>query len=247
MTPEQRMLWEFLQREGPMSIGIMKEMTGLKVKEITPILHRLQQAFLLFEDQEDSEGDRSWYIFGQEFSEASFLRYTRQQALCEIIPRLIYRNVWMDRDMLHSFLCLPPKEIEPAIQELIEAGVIHSCDLNNKEGFVLCQDMDQQEIEPARSVFALHRNDFLVKCNEAWLKKTFDAAPYEELYYLLVDGRFAGIAAGKFHNGPFDVEDIRLSLAMDEGAVRKEEILAAMEKVCDPLLSPVKRYQGLPL
>ena len=38
------------------------------VKEITPVLHRLQEAFLVYEDQYDGEWDRSWYRFGGDFS-----------------------------------------------------------------------------------------------------------------------------------------------------------------------------------
>ena len=37
------------------------------VKEITPVLHRLQEAFLVYEDQYDGEWDRSWYRFEEMF------------------------------------------------------------------------------------------------------------------------------------------------------------------------------------
>lgn len=36
----------------------MNEETGMLVKEITPVLHRLQEAFLIYEDQYDGEWDR---------------------------------------------------------------------------------------------------------------------------------------------------------------------------------------------
>ena len=47
----------------------LKEESGLLVKEITPALHRLQEAFLIYEDQYDGEWDRGWYRFGEFFSD----------------------------------------------------------------------------------------------------------------------------------------------------------------------------------
>ena len=57
-SPTQETLLALIRREGPMNIALMKEMTGLLVKEITPALHKLQAAFLIFEDQPDGEWDR---------------------------------------------------------------------------------------------------------------------------------------------------------------------------------------------
>lgn len=56
-------LLELLEREGPMTIHVIKEYTGLLTKQITPALHKLQEKFLVFEDQADSEWDRGWYAF----------------------------------------------------------------------------------------------------------------------------------------------------------------------------------------
>ena len=64
-TDKQEMLLTLIRREGPLNIQIMKEMTGLLVKEITPVLHRLQEAFLIYEDQYDGEWDRGWYTFAE--------------------------------------------------------------------------------------------------------------------------------------------------------------------------------------
>ena len=52
----------------------MKRMTGLLVKQITPALHRLQEAFLVFEDQFDGEWDRGWYLFDEMFPEDVYKR-----------------------------------------------------------------------------------------------------------------------------------------------------------------------------
>lgn len=52
-TMTQQMLLERIEMSGPYTIGQLKEESGLLVKEITPALHRLQEAFLIYEDQYD--------------------------------------------------------------------------------------------------------------------------------------------------------------------------------------------------
>ncbi len=66
-TMTQQMLLERIEMSGPYTIGQLKEESGLLVKEITPALHRLQEAFLIYEDQYDGEWDRGWYRFGEFF------------------------------------------------------------------------------------------------------------------------------------------------------------------------------------
>lgn len=68
-SDRQRAVLELLEREGPLNIQLIKEATGMLVKEITPVLHRLQEAFLVYEDQYDGEWDRSWYRFEEMFPE----------------------------------------------------------------------------------------------------------------------------------------------------------------------------------
>lgn len=64
----QQMPLERIEMSGPYTIGQLKEESGLLVKEITPALQsRLQEAFLIYEDQYDGEWDRGWYRFGEFF------------------------------------------------------------------------------------------------------------------------------------------------------------------------------------
>ena len=81
--PSQRQstLLELILRKGPLTIQQMKEATGMLVKEITPALHRLQQAFLIYEDQNKGQEDRGWYRFGEMFPQADLNRYSRIKAL----------------------------------------------------------------------------------------------------------------------------------------------------------------------
>ena len=100
LTPAQQTLWELLLREGPMNIQGMKEATGLLVKEITPVLHRLQEAFLIYEAQYDGEWDRGWYPFAEMFPDAALSRYTRQESLEILLQRFARRMVLFDLKMV---------------------------------------------------------------------------------------------------------------------------------------------------
>lgn len=79
-TMTQQMLLERIEMSGPYTIGQLKEESGLLVKEITPALHRLQEAFLIYEDQYDGEWDRGWYRFDEFFFDFSLDRYTKTEA-----------------------------------------------------------------------------------------------------------------------------------------------------------------------
>ena len=76
-TEHSELLRELIGREGPLNIEAMKRMTGLLVKQITPALHRLQEAFLVFEDQFDGEWDRGWYLFDEMFPDVDPARISR--------------------------------------------------------------------------------------------------------------------------------------------------------------------------
>ena len=110
---------ELIQRDGPLNIQQIKAQTGLLVKHITPALHRLQQAFLIYEDQYDGEWDRGWYRFAEVFPDVNLTRYTRGEALKIILQRFAYRQVLFDAEMARSFYKLPVKEIQAAIAALV--------------------------------------------------------------------------------------------------------------------------------
>ena len=241
-TDKQSALLMLIEREGPMNIQLMKEMTGLLVKEITPALHRLQEAFLVYEDQHDGEWDRAWYVFAEMFPDADLAKYTRHQALKIVIQRFSYRHVTFDTKMAKSFYKLPEKEIKKAVTELVEEGVFAEIE----DGYILREDLDFLQTYVARSpksVFAMHRNDFLVKSNEHWLKERFAHHYPDTLYYLLIDGAFEGVVAGKFRYTPPEVEDVMLDLPLDEAVARKDEILQAIHHLCGQN-NPIKRYCG---
>jgi hypothetical protein len=52
----------------------------------------------------------------------------------------------------------------------------------------LTYETDFPDAKPTKSVFAMHRNDFLVRANEHILKERYSHDYPDTLYYLLIDG-----------------------------------------------------------
>lgn len=230
LTGPQEKLMELISREGPLNIQQMKEETGMLVKEITPVLHRLQQAFLIYEDQYDGDWERGWYPFSSMFPQVNLDRHSRTEALSLLLQRFAYRNVVFDEAMAKSFYKLPAKEIRQALAKLLDEGTL----VAREEGYLLSSDcslLDSYTSVLSPSVYALHRNDFLVKSNEHWLKESFRHPAHDTLQYLLIDGSFHGASVGHFRNGPYDLEDVITDLPPKEAEQRKEEILRAVSEV----------------
>lgn len=233
-TPEQLRLLKLIETAGPFNIQQIKEETGLLVKQITPILHRLQEAFLIYEDQYDGEWDRGWYKFSEVFPEVNPDKYTRLEALTIILRRFAYRMVWFDTAMAKSFYKLPEKEIKLALSGMIARGEL----AEHGSGFLLSEDAELlkgYEPKEMRFVYAIHRNDILYKAQEHILKERIKELTegleydHEPLQYLLIDGEFYGASVGHFRNGPYDLNDIVCDLP--DGESRKDEIVQAVQAV----------------
>ena len=240
-TPRHTTLLELIERE-PLTIQQMKSETGMLVKEITPVLHRLQEAFLIYEDQYDGEWDRGWHKFSDMFPHVSLTKYTRHEALKILIQRFAYRLVCFDVKMIKSFYKLPEKDIHAAVSALIDENIL----AETENGYMLCDDIDKLKTysaNPAKSVYAMHRNDILVKSNEHWLKERYTHPYPDTLYYLLIDGEFQGAVVGKFRYTP-EVEDVILDIPHNEISHRKDEILQAVHYLCGKS-NKIKRFQGV--
>lgn len=247
MDDVQLTIMTLIERMGPLNIQQIKEETGYLVKTITPALHRLQEAFLLYEDQYDGEWDRAWYRFDEMFPEYDLNQYTRAAALEIILLRFAYRMVWFDTKMAKAFYKLPEKEIRQACTSLVDDGVLTAVD----SGFMLSGDVSALENVPMEfpRVLAFHRNDFLVRALDHELKTKFkplyDVLPYDHdpQYYVLVDGEFRAVSVGHFRYGPYEIHDIVCdSPDMWE---RKDEICAAVQKENSGAV--IQRFMGKPI
>ncbi|MCL2285463.1 MAG: hypothetical protein FWC32_03765, partial [Firmicutes bacterium] len=215
---------------------------GMLVKEITPVLHRLQEAFLIYEDQFDGEWDRGWHKFSDMFPDVNITKYTRHEALKILLRRFAYRHVVFNVSMAKSFYKLPEKDIKNAALELVADGIFMETD----NGYILEEDYTLPETytpQPCSFIYAMHRSDFLVKSNEHWLKQRYTHSYPDTLYYLMVDGEFCGAVVGKFRYTP-EVEDVMVDLPAEEAILRKTDILRAIHYLCGEE-NPIRRYQGV--
>lgn len=247
MDDVQLTIMTLIERMGPLNIQQIKEETGYLVKTITPALHRLQEAFLLYEDQYDGEWDRAWYRFDEMFPEYDLNQYTRAAALEIILQRFAYRMVWFDTKMAKAFYKLPEKEIRQACLHLVEGGILTAMD----SGFMLPGDVDALDEAPKQlpRVLAFHRNDFLVRALDHELKAKFkplyDVLPYDHdpQYYVLVDGEFRAVSVGHFRYGPYEIHDIVCD--SPDMCERKDEICAAVQKENPGAV--IQRFMGKPI
>ncbi|WP_242964910.1 hypothetical protein [Scatolibacter rhodanostii] len=240
-NPRQLALLDLIENEGPLTIQQMKEWMGMLVKEITPALHRLQEAFLIYEDQNEGQADRGWYRFTEMFPDVNLEKYSRQAALKILLQRFAYRMVWFDAEMVKSYFKLPLKDIKFAIESLKTEDIL--TELAN--GYLLQSDGNllatYSPILP-NSVYAMHRNDILVKSNEHWLKEKYTHGYPDTLYYLLINGEFRGVVVGKFRY-TYDIRDVILDLPKEEAIQLKDEILQAVYLLCGEE-NIVEKYMG---
>ena len=249
MNDVQLTIMTLIERMGPLNIQQIKEETGYLVKVITPALHRLQEAFLLYEDQFDGEWDRAWYRFDEMFPETDLNQYTRAAALAILLQRFAYRMVWFDTKMARSFFKLPEKELKAACAVLVAQGVLTESD----GGFVLTADLPSLDAMPEDTLLppvrSFHRNDCLVRAMEHDLKTRFkplcDALPYDHdpQYYVMVKGEFRAVSVGHFRYGPYEIHDI---------VCDSPDMWAYKSAICDAVLrenegSVIQRFMGKPL
>lgn len=203
LSPDAFLILDTLEREGPLTAQQLRELTGLG-KAVSPALQKLQEAFLIFEDQVDCDWDRGFYPFPGEFPDVDLARYTPPEALMMVLPQYFFRMVWANEEDLKSFFKRPAKEVHQAVIALTEQGILSTY----QEGFILAEDLSllERPAVPAPSVFALHRNDFLVKSWEHRLKGAYPHAEHQVMYYLLIDGIIGGAVLGRFSNKVNELE-----------------------------------------
>ncbi len=238
---------ETLKNEGAMNIAMIKEITGLLSKHISASLQKLQKAFIVFEDQVDNENDRAWYILEDEFQDYELDKYSKEQAIAEVIYRFAYLNMFFDESMVKSFTKFTNKDIKASLSSLVQSGRIIEAEAGGKIGYVLKEDIDEITFclkEIPDDIFILDLNDHLVRSNEESLKQRFDPAPYKTLHYIMKQGEFIGVLVGRFTFGPPELEDVMLDLPVEQMLAFRQRIVKAVEEKYDPHQTLLLRYCG---
>jgi hypothetical protein len=243
-SPRQGVVLDAVRAAGPVTPRQLREETGLLNKEIMPALHRLQTAFLVYEDQPDREWDRGWYEFASEWSEVELSEERRGEAIAEVLRRFLRGHVFATFEQLRDWSRLSRSLVASAIGDLERGGAALASAVEGLgEGW-----LDPGRIDGApdpESVFMLHRADPIVRPHASDLARRF--GDLEVLQYLMVDGALAGAVTGHWRFAPYDIEDIVLELPARRRSEIRERVLQIVREVYRPPRHQILRYAGRPL
>ena len=243
---KQQILYDVLAHVGPLTPRQIKEETGLLNKEIMPVLHRLQQAFLVYEDQSDSDWERPWYVFSQEWPDVEVNSDLCEQAALEVLRRFLHAHFFATSQEIKDWSGWPARDIKHLLGSLESDGSVIACSPDGLgDGWIRSEDTALDEGTPAHSALMLHKADPLVSARMSELKSRF--AGLEVLQYLLIDGEFRGAVCGHWRIGPHDVDDIVVDLPADERIARRDEIITAVAWRYHPPSHRILRCCGEPV
>lgn len=227
LNETQRAVFDVVKNVGPITPRQIKEETGLLNKEIMPALHKLQKAFLVYEDQVDNDWERAWYNFETEWPEISLTQDQFQPAAIQVLRRFLKSNVFATFEQVKDWSQLAAKSLEKLLQEMLSRGLITPLTVKGLgDGWICPDDTSLKPGKPPAAVFMIHKGDVLSKSHTTELKRRFGKR--EVLQYLLIDGGFQGAVLGRWRIGPDDVEDIVVELPETQRAKRRNQILRAV-------------------
>jgi len=243
LSPIHETVLETVEFSGPLTPRQLKEESGLLNKQIMPALHRLQRAFLVYEDQVDDDWERGWYHFASEWPDVAVSGDRFQAAATEVLLRFLDGHVFATFEQLKDWSQLSAKSLKTLIGDMEAAGLIQSQKVKGLgEGWAKAdlQLPTARAVKP--STFMLHRSDYLVRSHQSELKRRFGDG--EVLQYLLIDGRFQGAVLGHWRIGPHDVSDITTELPSAERSRRRDEIVSVVAQKYHPPHHRILRYAG---
>lgn len=243
LTEIQQTVLETVRYTGPITPRQLKEETGLLNREIMPALHRLQRAFLVYEDQVDEDWARGWYDFASEWPEIGLNEAFWERDAAQVMLRFLRGHVFASFEQVKDWSQFPSRPLKALIAGMEESGVLVSTAVQGVgEGWMRAEDASLCPPSAPPSVFMLHKSDPLVRSHASELKRRF--GDREVLQYLLIDGAFQGAVLGHWRIGPHDVEDIVVELPPAERPRRREVILEAVALRYRAPDSQVLRYDG---
>lgn len=252
MNEIQQTVFDAIRRSENLTPRQIKEETGLLIKQIAPALHRLQEAFLVYEDQVDSDWERNWYELSVELPEVKIENDKWKENAIKVLSNFFQGQVFATLEQLRDWSQFSIKSLKDALQDMETDGVIASKTIEGLgEGFVLMSDLSLIKMgiahptninEVSPSVFMLHKSDILARSYVSELKRRF--GDYEVLQYLLIDGVFQGAVIGHWRIGPHDVDDIIVELSTSERINRRKEIIDAVSWQYKSPFSRILRYAG---
>ncbi|GGB38818.1 hypothetical protein F3157_17395 [Virgibacillus dakarensis] len=245
VSPLHEEVLSMIQHSGGMSKDQLKEHLPFKAREITAVLKRMQEAFLVYESQIDTDWNTGWFDFKTEWPGIE-LHQNTSSSVSEMLIRFLDVFVFATLSQIRNWSQLKLKMIQSALDLLIESGEIIKMEINGLgTGFMRKEDLNLSVGKIRPSIFMLDKSDFLVRANMSELKQIFKGR--EVLQYLLIDGDFKGAVLGHWRIGPYDIDDVELCLTQKESEERKEEVIAAIRKGYSKDTTAILQFNGEPL
>lgn len=240
----QRSVFEAICSAGPLTPRQLKEETGLLNKQVMPALHRLQQAFLVYEDQLDESWERAWYELAVEWPAVVLDDAHREREAAEVLRRALHALVFADAEQLRDWSGWPARRVAKLLARLEAEGSALPARVEGLgEGW--SSDAELPDARPEPGVAVLHKHDFLVRAHSSRLEQRFGSR--DLLQYVLVDGELCGALRGHWRFAPYDVDDVSLELEPRESARRRAEILDRVREQYPPPRHAIRRYAGAAL
>ena len=244
LGPDHKLVLDTVAQLEPITARQLKEETGLLSKRIGPVLQRLQQACLVFEDQSDGEWDRPWLLFATEWPDVQIERADRDACTATVLERAVAVLGYATAAELVAWSGFRQQRVDAALERLVAESRVRPVGIDIIGPAFEARADHRREPAPT-GVLLLHKADMLSRACAAELEQRFGGL--EVLQYLLIDGRFRGAVVGHWRIGPHDVEDVVVALGREEVADRKQEILAAVATEYHPPHSRVVQYAGKPV
>ncbi|WP_410769688.1 DNA glycosylase AlkZ-like family protein [Fontibacillus sp. BL9] len=243
-----------IHESGGLSKDQLKEELPYRPGDIGKALEEFQKAFILFEQQTDTDWDTGWLVFAEEWFQIPDDPESRTQAMEEVVLRFTQAMVFATESQIKSWSGWTGKQIASLVKGLVGQGKLKRAEVNGWGPGVMCEgdpvleDSSVGESDAAsvpKKIWVLDKSDFLVRAELDELKKRYEGR--EVLQYLLVDGMFQGAVIGHWGFRDYDIEDIVLDLPEEEAAARRDEAISAVREVCDSKHHAILKYNGLPL
>ena len=222
MSTTQRQVHEALRFGAPLTSSLIKEETGLLKKQINPALQRLQEAFLVYEDQVDDDWERGWFEFSSQWPEIDLNAAAQESAAATVVARFLHAFVFATEEQLCDWTQWSKKRIATLIGGLEEDGRLAATEVGGLEpGWSCREDLRLRAASPRVTAFLLDRGDFLSRAHKSELDRRFGRT--DVLQYVYAGGEFIGAVRGHWGFKPFDIDDVAIELARAAADALREE------------------------
>ncbi len=246
MSIDEGFMLDVLKKHDGITVGEIKKETGMLIKHITPLLHKLSSRFLAAEDQYRNGWEIKWYPFEVLYPDANVFEYTKEQAISIILQRMAYLYGFVSPERAKSLYGFTAKDVKAGANILLDKMIFLEERFEGQNGWILADDYDYltSEQEPVTGVWAFNRSDPLVRINEGFLKGRYTLSECEAMYYVNVDGEFCGALMGRYNFTGNEHRDFITELDWEQANRRRNEIISALGRNIDLMSSPLMSYMG---